>query len=370
MILSVYSNLDTPALIIDYDIMQSNMKAMQEKANQYGVKLRPHTKTHKMPELAKLQLEAGAAGITVAKVGEAEVMASQGIRDIFIANEIVGIAKLERIRELSRNIRIRLGVDNAVQVDQLEAVFKNEPYPAEVLIELETGENRSGVIGEESLVQLIKHIQSKTKVVLKGIFSHEGHSYRAQNVAECRGICLETQTRTLNAGNIARKLGAVIDTISIGSTPSLMHSEILKGITEIRPGTYIFMDVGQGTAISDYSRCAATILATVISLPTDERIVLDSGAKALTMQTRSGGICATTGYGLVKGSDNVRLSGMFDEHGLICDARLRSELAVGDKLEIIPNHICPACNLYDTAYLVSNGKILRELSIMGRGKTR
>jgi D-serine deaminase-like pyridoxal phosphate-dependent protein len=155
----------------------------------------------------------------------------------------------------------------------------------------------------------------------------------------------------LRAGNLAKELGAAIDTVSIGSTPSLMHSEIIAGITEIRPGTYIFMDVGQGTAISDYSRCAATVLATVISMPTDERIVLDTGAKALTLQTRSEGICATTGYGLVKNSDNVRLSGMFDEHGLIYDARLRNELEVGSKLEIIPNHICPVCNLYDMAYL-------------------
>jgi D-serine deaminase-like pyridoxal phosphate-dependent protein len=343
---------------------------MQKKANQYGVKLRPHTKTHKMPELARLQVEAGAAGITVAKVGEAEVMAAQGLQDIFIANEIVGMAKLERIRKLRRNIRIRLGVDNAVQVDQLEEVFRNEPHPIEVLIEVETGENRSGVITDEQLIRLVSHIQGKTKVVLRGVFSHEGNSYKAKSVEDCRRICLESQERTLQAGNIARSLGADIDTVSIGSTPSLMHSEILEGITEIRPGTYIFMDVGQGPAISDYSRCAATVIATVISMPTGERIVLDTGAKALTMQTRSEGICATTGYGLVKNSDNIRLSGMFDEHGLIYDANLRNRLKVGDKLEIIPNHICPVCNLYDTAYLVSQGKVLRELAILGRGKTR
>jgi D-serine deaminase-like pyridoxal phosphate-dependent protein len=169
---------------------------------------------------------------------------------------------------------------------------------------------------------------------------------------------------------MAKALGAVIDTVSIGSTPSLMHSEIIEGVTEIRPGTYIFMDVGQGTAISDYSRCAATVLATIISMPTDERIVLDTGAKALTMQTRGEGICATSGYGLIKNSDNIRLSGIFDEHGLIYDAKLRKELEVGNKLEIIPNHICPVCNLYDSAYLVSDGIVLRKIPIAGRGKTQ
>ena len=370
MILSKYSQLDTPALLIDIDLVHGNIAAMQVKADKYGVALRPHTKTHKMPELAKLQLAAGATGITVAKVGEAEVMAAAGLSDIFIANQIIGISKLERIRQLARQIKIRLGVDNPVQIDQLETVFRDEPQPIEVLIEVETGENRSGIIQEEQLVRLVKHIQAQTKVVLTGVFSHEGHTYKAKSSDDCRRLCLDSQKRTLWAASLVREMGVAVDTVSIGATPSLMHSEIVPGITEIRPGTYIFMDVGQGTAIADYSRCAATVLASVISLPTDERIVLDSGAKALTLQTRSEGICATSGYGLVKNSADVRLSGMFDEHGLIHDAALRSTLAIGDKLEIIPNHICPVCNLYDSAYAVSRGQVLGELQIAARGKTR
>ena len=370
MILSKYRQLDTPALLIDIDLVHGNIAAMQVKADKYGVALRPHTKTHKMPELAKLQLAAGATGITVAKVGEAEVMAAAGLSDIFIANQIIGISKLERIRQLARQIKIRLGVDNPVQIDQLETVFRDEPQPIEVLIEVETGENRSGIIQEEQLVRLVKHIQAQTKVVLTGVFSHEGHTYKAKSSDDCRRLCLDSQKRTLWAASLVREMGVAVDTVSIGATPSLMHSEIVPGITEIRPGTYIFMDVGQGTAIADYSRCAATVLASVISLPTDERIVLDSGAKALTLQTRSEGICATSGYGLVKNSADVRLSGMFDEHGLIHDAALRSTLAIGDKLEIIPNHICPVCNLYDSAYAVSRGQVLGELQIAARGKTR
>jgi len=370
MVLSRYSQLDTPALLIDMDLVHDNIARMQEKADKYGVALRPHTKTHKMPELAKIQVAAGASGITVAKVGEAEAMAIAGLSDIFIANQIVGISKLERIRQLARQIKIRLGVDNTVQIDQLETVFRDEPQPVEVLIEIETGENRSGVIHEEQLIQLVKHIQAQTKVVLKGVFSHEGHTYKAKSIEDCRRLCLESQNRTLWAANLVRDLGADIDTVSIGATPSLMHSEVLPGISEIRPGTYIFMDVGQGSAVDDYSRCAATVLASVISLPTAERIVLDTGAKALTLQTRSEGICATSGYGLVKNSANIRLSGMFDEHGLIYDAALRAELKLGDKLEIIPNHICPVCNLYDSAFAVSQGKVLGEIPILGRGKTR
>lgn len=370
MIRSKYKYIDTPALLIDFDIMMKNIQFMQAKADQYNVKLRPHTKTHKMPELANLQLELGAYGITVAKVGEAEVMAKNGMTNIFIANEVVGISKLERIRTLNRQIDIRIGVDNEYQINQLAEVFKNEEKGIEVLIELEVGENRSGVIADEQLISLAKYIALTPKVKLKGVFSHEGHTYKANDIAECIRLARESQERTLRAGNMLRGLGIEIDTISIGATPSLMQAGIIEGITEIRPGTYIFMDAGQGNALGDFSKCAATVLTTVISKPTEERIVLDAGAKSLTSQNRNVGICTTTGYGLVKNSNDVRLSGLFDEHGLINDKLFHGLVEVGDKIELVPNHICPCCNLYDNAYLVSNGEIMREITISCRGKVR
>ena len=367
---SSYSSLDTPALLIDYDVMLKNIQNMQQKANRLGVTLRPHTKTHKMPELAQLQVGAGACGITVAKVGEAEVMAANGLADIFIANQIVGLSKLQRIRDLSRTIKIRLGVDNEFQVDQLEQVFIAEERPIEVLIEVEVGEDRCGVITDGQLVHLTKHIQSKRMVKLVGVFSHEGHTYAAKDVAECVRLAQESQVRTLRAANIIRELGISIDTVSIGATPSLMHAEVREGITEIRPGTYILMDAGQGGAIASYDSCAATVLATVISKPTDTRVVLDAGAKALTAQNRGAGICHTPGNGLIKGPNMVRLSRVYDEHGLIYHQEFSEQIEVGDKIEIIPNHICPTSNLYDKAYLVSAGSTLREIPILGRGKLR
>lgn len=367
---AVYNFIDTPAILIDYDIMMENIHFMQKKADKYNVHLRPHTKTHRMPELAKLQIREGAYGITVAKVGEAEIMADNGLNNIFIANEIVGISKLMRIRDLNRKIDIKIGVDNEYQIDQLEEVFKDEAKGIEVLIEIEVGENRTGVITDKQLVDLAKYIKNKKKVLLVGVFSHEGHSYNAKNIEECIKVSIESQERTLRAGNIIKELGIEIDTISIGATPSMMNAGIIDGITEIRPGTYIFMDAGQGAAIDDFSRCAATVLATVTSKPTDERVALDTGAKALTSQNRSIGICKTHGYGLIKNSANVRLSGLFDEHGLINNKEFSNCIEIGDKIEIIPNHICPTCNLYEKAYLVSNGKVLREIPILCRGKSQ
>lgn len=363
-------DIDTPALLIDRDIMKKNLDDMQENADKYGVKLRPHTKTHKMPKLAKLQVEKGANGIAVAKVDEAVVMAEYGLEDIFIANEIVAIEKLEKIKKLSQEIKISFGIDSIDQVDIIDKTFDSK-NPAKVLIEIEIGENRSGVIEEEDFIDLLKHIQTKESIILKGIFSHDGHSYKAKDIDDLKRIYEEGQRRTLKFKDIAEDLNVQLETISIGSTPPFMFDfGVLQGITEIRIGTYIFMDVGQGNAIGNYDRCAATVLSGVISKPTAERVILDVGAKGLTMQKRSTGICKTEGLGYIKNSNGVYIDSVFDEHGIIYNREFNKKVSLGDKVEIIPNHICPVCNLYDKAYLISKGEVVDEIQISARGKIR
>ncbi|NLY45131.1 MAG: D-TA family PLP-dependent enzyme [Tissierella sp.] len=366
--MSNYTEVDTPALLIDKDQVLNNIRFMQDYSNQYSVHLRPHTKTHKMPYLAKLQIEAGAKGITVAKVGEAEAMAENGINDIFIANEIVGDIKLNRIKSLGRTIDISFGIDCVDHVKEIERIFEGEDKKAQVLVEIEVGENRSGVIEEEDFVSLLKFIKECKNVNLKGIFSHEGHSYGAKDIDELRSIFNESQIRTLKFANIAEELGFKLDVVSIGATPPSTHNlPIMKGITEIRPGTYILMDVSQGNALGTYDRCAASVLATIISRPTEERVIIDVGAKGITMQTRNKGICTTKGLGYIKGY-GIYIDGVFDEHGIIYNKNFRDKVQIGDRVEVIPNHICPVCNLYDKAYLVSKGEIVEEVQVSGRGR--
>ncbi|MDE1442211.1 alanine racemase, partial [Bacillus licheniformis] len=180
------------------DVMLSNMKDMQNYANEQKVDLRPHTKTHKMPTLAKRQEEMGATGIAVAKVGEAEVMARNGLKDIFIANEIVGKSKIERIRKLSETIDISFGIDSAYQVREIEEVFEGATRKAQVLVEIEVGEQRSGIIEEDDFRTLLKLIKSCKNVEFKGIFSHDGHSYKAKSVAHCKELYKESVERTLH----------------------------------------------------------------------------------------------------------------------------------------------------------------------------
>ena len=184
MITSPYSYLETPSLIIDRDIALANIEMMQKKADSLGLKLRPHIKTHRMPYFAKLQMHAGACGIACAKIGEAEVMADNGIEDIFIANEVIGEDKYERLKNLHRRIHVRIGIDNEVQLGQMEKVFATEARPLEVLIEYEVGEVRTGVTNDEQLIQLVNAIKKCEHVVLKGIFSHEGHTYKAEKIED------------------------------------------------------------------------------------------------------------------------------------------------------------------------------------------
>lgn len=364
-----YHELDTPALLIDREILMRNLSDLQEFANRNHVALRPHTKTHKMPAIAALQMEQGACGIAVAKVGEAEVMAQNGMNDIFIANEIVGAQKLERILALARNIRVAFGVDTPCQAEAAGQVFSGSGRAANVLIEIEVGEGRSGIVEEADFLALLDTIRACPDVHFCGVFSHDGNSYGAPDLDACRELTLEAQRRTLHFAALAAAHGMACETVSIGSTPPAMNGfEILEGVTELRIGTYALMDASQGHAAGTLERCAATVLATVISRPTDERVILDVGAKGLTMQSRTQGICATPGKGTLLEYPDVHIHAVFDEHAILYSRAFRNAVRVGDKVRIIPVHICPVCNLYDQAYLISGSRVVGVLPILCRGK--
>ena len=367
-----YRELDTPSLLIDRAVLESNLRFMQDYANAQGVALRPHTKTHKMPAIALMQMELGAAGIAVAKVGEAEVMAAHGLRDILIANEIVGEAKLRRIRALAeQGVDIVFGVDCPEQVEAAQKVFESASIPAQVSIEIEVGENRSGIIEEEDFHALLDCIAACPDVRLRGLFSHDGNSYTAPDIEACHAIATAAMERTVHFARLAEERGMKPETVSFGSTPSLMHGlSIVPGITELRPGTYVLMDASQANVIGSQARCAATVLATVMSRPTAERVILDVGAKGLTMQERKEGICSAPGKGVIMGWPGVCIDDVYDEHAIVYSREFREGTRIGDKVRIIPVHICPVCNLYDKAYLLDGDEVTAELDVACRGRLR
>ncbi len=364
-----YSEIDTPALLIDRERVWENIAGMQDFADRNGVALRPHTKTHKMSALAGWQVEAGAQGITVAKVGEAEVMAQAGLDDIFIANQVVGSKKLERIRQLSGTIDISFGIDSIHHVEEADAVFKGSGRKAQVVVEIEVGEKRSGIIEADDFKKLLETIGRSDNVHFRGVFSHDGHTYKAEDAEACRTLYEESAHRTLGFAQLAREMDMPPEVISIGSTPPFMLGfDIPDGITEIRPGTYILMDAGQSNVIGTYAHCAASVLTSVISKPTQARVITDVGAKGLTMQTRIAGITRTEGLGLLREYEGVHIDSVFDEHAIIYDEAFNRNVAVGERVRIIPNHICPVSNLYDTAWLVSGDEVLEEIRVDARGR--
>jgi len=368
------SQIDTPALLIDRTIMMRNLTEMQHLADRWHVALRPHTKTHKCPEIAQLQVEIGASGITVAKTSEAEVMAHAGLDDIFIANEVVGVHKLSRIQRLcAEGKRISFGVDSIEAIQQIAHIFSSE-VPAHVLIEVETGEGRSGVTSTALFDSLLDSIRAKPNIVFEGIFSHEGHSYSAQSLEQAAVIFTDTQKQTLFYAERARMANMPCKRVSIGSTPSILSANvkdvpILEGIHEIRPGTYVFMDAGQAAILGSYDSCAATVLVSVTSKPTASRTIGDAGAKALTMQSRESGICYSPGKGVILEPVQTTVTSVYDEHTVIIDPAFSQAVSIGDTFRVIPNHICPVVNLFDTLYLIEGDHVVDRYAIAGRGMT-
>ena len=363
------TDLDTPLLLEDLDIMERNISWMQQKAQRAGVNLRPHIKTHRTPDIAKKQLAAGAKGITVAKLGEGEVMAAEGIDDIFIANELAGDIKMDRLLALARKTTLAVGVDHPDHVKMLAETFDGESRPMEIMIDVDTGYHRTGVGSKEEILELAKLIRYRDSLKLRGIFTHDGNCYNATTISEVRSISQSSQNMMLEMAEFLRKEGIGVEEISIGSTPSLLVSEIMQGITEIRPGTYVFLDADQAGVIGTYEHCALSVLATVISCPAPDRIVLDAGTKALTFYFHRGNITSSPGFGLLKKRPTVYLKSLSEEHGMFTPPEDMA-FRIGDKVEIIPNHACPTCNLYPVLYGVRNGQVQEEYKILARGMSK
>ena len=367
------TDLETPALIINNSILQYNLRQMQNQAEFWQVDLRPHTKTHKSANIAKMQVNLGAKGITVAKVGEAEVMAASGLDDIFIANEIVGVSKLRRIFSLSENgTSVTFGVDSPDAIEIINSVFTSQ-NKAHILIEVDAGDHRCGIRNLNQLEEILGKLKNNDRIVFEGLFTHEGQSYKANTISEQLKILEATQANIINYVNHAKSIGFKSKTISIGSTPSLLSAmlenvELFKEITEIRPGTYPFMDASQALILETYKQCAATVLVSIVSKPAANQIVIDAGAKTLTSQSRKTGMLANNGFGLIADKPHLFIERVYDEHGVIIATELAKEYKLDEKLKIIPNHICPVVNLFDVMYLTEHDKVIEKLPVTARGK--
>jgi D-serine deaminase-like pyridoxal phosphate-dependent protein len=360
--------LDTPSLVIHLDALERNIGEMAAVAGAAGVRLRPHTKTHKAPEIARMQVESGAAGITVAKLGEAEVMADAGLEDLLIAFPLVGERKLTRLRELLERADVRVSLDAVEVAEGVGRVGKDLGRDVPVLVEVDTGLHRMGRAAGDPSARLALDIASVPGVEVVGLLTHAGHAYRASDPDELRTIATREVLDLVDTAERCERERLPMREISVGSTPTARIAAAVPGVTEIRPGTYVFNDVQQlRLGIATEETCAARVLATVVARPTAERFLIDGGTKSFSSDGGDGP--PFPGRGAVAGRPGLVLDFMSEEHGvghLVGDAELR----IGERIQVIPLHVCSMVNLFDAAFGIRNGVVEREIAIAARGKVQ
>ena len=380
-------NLDTPCLTVDLDIMERNIRDMAQCAKNAGVILRPMIKTHKCPAIAHLQLEAPATvGIQTAKVGEAEVMEAAGIKGIFISNEIISESKVERLINLAKRGKISTSVDSVEGAKGLNAVARRHSLKLDVLIHVDTGNRRSGLLPGEPILKLAQEVIKLQNLSLKGIWTHEGHNYTGRTPEEVVSITEKAGEDMVETKKLLEKQLGMEVYNSVGSTPGAKPLAKMPGIDEIRPGAYIFYDESQvSMGVCERKDFALTILTTVFSRPSPDRAVCDAGSKGYYPPgewlafTREGlqvdWPLPPTGGGVVRGLDgevyeDVVFHRWGEEYGMLKLYDPTRDLKIGDLIEIIPYHVCSTVNLYDELIGVRNGEVEAMWPIWARGKVR
>jgi D-serine deaminase-like pyridoxal phosphate-dependent protein len=363
-------DLETPCLVVDPIILKRNIARMAMVAQTAGVALRPHVKTHKIPEIAKMQLSAGAKGITVAKVSEAEVMAEAGIDDIFIAYPLATAEKIERALALSNRLRVVFAVDSLYCAQTLSASAARRGMKAEVRLEIETGLNRTGVPIAEAKA-FAEQIAGMKGIVLSGIFTFRGSILDGKPTLDRRLAGLSEGQIMVECAARLRQAGLDIREVSVGSTPTAEFACAVPGVTEIRPGSYVFNDRIQiGYGACTVADCALSVLVSIVSVPAFDRIVVDGGSKTFATDTVPGvSPLNLAGYGQVVDHPELLFERMSEEHGIIRVVAKGQPWRIGDCLKIIPKHVCTTVNLHDKLWLVdtehSGGQ---KLAILARGK--
>lgn len=348
----MFPEIDTPAVLVDLDIAETNIDRFQAYCDANGLRLRPHIKTHKLPRLARRQIEAGAVGITCQKISEAEAMIAEGgIEDVLLTYNIVGQAKLSRLRKLADRVRLSVVCDN-VQVGQgLSEAFRDATDPLSVLVECDTGAGRCGVLTPEAAVELAAFIAAQPGLRFSGLMTYPPVGREA-----------EVQAWLARAVALCEARGLTVDVTSNGGTPGMWQAQEVSAATEYRTGTYVYNDrslVARG--LCTWEQCALTVLATVVSVPAPDRAIIDAGSKILTSD-----LLGLNGFGHVLGRPDISVEALSEEHGTLIAQE--TGLKVGDRVRIVPNHACVVTNMLDRVELVRGSHIEGPAPVAARGQ--
>jgi D-serine deaminase-like pyridoxal phosphate-dependent protein len=343
--------LETPVPVIDLDVVERNLGRMQAYADAHRLALRPHIKTHKLPRFAQAQVALGAVGITCQKLGEAEVMAEAGLDDILISYPLIGPDKARRLAALARRVTMRAAIDNPLALETVALAGQEAGRPIGVLVEFDSGLKRTGVTSVEEALALITQVKAADGLRFDGLMNYPSS---AATAAFVRAV---------------REAGIELPVVSGGGTPGAAHAHEIAGVTEMRVGTYIYNDrtlVELGAArLED---CALLVHATVVSRPTETRAILDSGSKTLSSDLIPAG--AAAGYGLLVDYRDAVIERLSEEHGMVDLGRCERKPALGERVRILPNHVCVVTNLHNEVAVSRDGTVEGIWPVAARGLTR
>jgi len=370
----MFDGLRTPAVLIDRRRALRNIERIQTLANASGIRLRPHAKTHKSPVVARWQLDRGAVGICCAKLGEAEVFAGAGVRDIRLPYP-VHPSNAARVVALMDRASPSIIVDHPAVARGWSDAMQQAGRRLDVLIKVDVGFHRCGIDPACDALGFVRMVAGLPGLKLRGLLSHAGHGYHGQSEEELAKIAADEASILTHLRDDAAGAGIVLDEISVGATPTLRFSATIRGITELRPGNYVYFDrtqVALGAATLD--DCALTVLATVVTKH-DGRIILDCGSKTLT-NDQARGITKAPGFGAVledaaspdrRIDETLTIERLSEEHATVRVAG-STRLEPGDRVQVLPNHSCVVSNMVDAVHLVEDDRFVETIPVAARGQ--
>ena len=355
--------IETPALVVDLDRLDANLERAAEYAASHGLALRPHVKTHKSPYVAAAQLRLGARGLTCATPREAEVMA-EVTDDVLLAYPPVGRARARRIAGLPASLRVTVALDSEVAATELARAARDARREVGVYVELDLGMRRVGAPTTDAAVALARHVSESDGLTFDGIAFYPGHIRQPVGDQDAALEALDTAlARVLERFHEAELPPRVV---SGGSTPTLWRTHEVPGVTEIRPGTYVFNDRQTvDTGACTWDDCALTVLATVVSTAIPGQAVIDAGTKSLGREPMND---AAQGFGQLLDRPDVLVTRMSEEHGILELGGSSWRPVVGDVVRVVPNHVCVAVHLQDVMYGIRGGRLERSWPIAARGR--
>lgn len=346
------SKLDTPVAIVDLDLLEKNIHSLQNYLSSHQIKNRPHSKTHKIPEIAHMQIAAGAVGICCQKVGEAEVMVQAGIKDIFMPYNFVGEAKLERLMNLAKRAKISVAADSEQVVHGLADAAKRAQVQMTVLVEFDGGGLRCGTDTPEKTALLAKYISRFSDLHFGGIMTFPSND--------------KTDSFVRATKEILNSKGLNCEVVSGGGTQVCYKAHQFKEVTEHRAGMYIYGDrntVNHNTMKLD--ECSFKVITTVVSRPNKDRVITDGGTKIF-----SSDLLGLEGHGVILGFPEAKFYGASEEHGHLDFSGCSTRPEIGERLTIIPNHCCPVSNLVDEVVGIRKGNVEIVWPVLARGKLK